>query len=191
MCDWIHQSKRRRRAIKLLTQPLTVKQLAFRMTTSLGNCSKVLVECSREAVVRCLNARANTSRVYWMTALGRSCRSWMYGREEALPAEEQIAATDWELYGWVNHRHRSAIIETMSRPLRPSELKRKARLEHEALRMSANNVRDVMRLFVKRGVVRKTWPAKSTHPSYELTETGRRFRELLMAARMNGWGRQF
>lgn len=89
---------------------------------------------------------------------------------------------DWSLYGSVCYRHREAIIKILSEPLQPSEIKRRARIRFAGIRMSANNVRDVMRIFVRQGIVRKIYVKRQRHPRYELTEQSRVFRDLLLQA---------
>ncbi len=48
--------------------------------------------------------------------------------------------------------------------------------------MSANNVRDVMRLFLAHDIVRPVRIRRKAHLHYELTETGQKLRQLLLAA---------
>ena len=75
-----------------------------------------------------------------------------------------------------------AIIKAMKEPLQPATIKRRARSLDPNLRMSANNVRDVIRLLLDRGIVRRVEIKKKRHPRYELTELGRVIQELLLRA---------
>jgi len=88
-------------------------------------------------------------------------------------------SVDWNLLGWVCYRHRAAILKTLSEPLQPSAIKRRARARDPTLRMSANNVRDVIRLFKQRGIVQPVYLRKKKHPRYELTDVGKTLRQLL------------
>jgi len=65
-------------------------------------------------------------------------------------------------------------------PMQPSELKRRARLMDSDLRMNANNVRDVIRLFLAKGLVAIVRIRKQKHPSYVLAIAASALRELLV-----------
>ena len=52
--------------------------------------------------------------------------------------------------------------------------------------MSANNVRDVIRLFVASGIVRSVPGKRRAHPRYELTMLGDVLRTLLLRAEQFG-----
>ena len=80
------------------------------------------------------------------------------------------------------YSHRAAIIKTLAQPLQPATIKREAKSQISGLRMSANNVRDVIRLFRKRGVVRPLQIKGEHHPRYKLIELGRQLRVLLLHA---------
>lgn len=64
--------------------------------------------------------------------------------------------------------------------MQPSEIKRRARVHDPTLRMSAGNVRDVIKLMLARGIVIKVLRRKRAHPQYGLTEDGLHLRELLV-----------
>lgn len=50
------------------------------------------------------------------------------------------------------------------------------------IRMSANNVRDIIRLFLKRGIVQSVAVSGIRHPNYQLTPKGIQLQELLLRA---------
>ena len=127
--------------------------------------------------LKCLNPQARRSRLYWLTARGAT-HSERFGSGRC---DHQLSI-DWDLYGWVCYSHRAAILKALNRPLQPCEIKRKARFDNPALRMSANNVRDVIRLFVARGIVRCVPGKRRAHPRYELTALGDTLRLLLLRA---------
>ena len=58
----------------------------------------------------------------------------------------------------------------------------RARTHNPGIRMSANNVRDVIRLFVSKGVVRPITAKRRSHRRYELSEVGKQLRLLLLEA---------
>ncbi len=70
----------------------------------------------------------------------------------------------------------------MTEPLQPSIIKRRARLMNPDLRMSANNVRDVMRLLLAWGVTKPIQIKRKAHLRYELTEQGLVYQRLLQQA---------
>ena len=131
--------------------------------------------------LRCLNPQARRSRLYWLTASGETYRKrFCTGRRDRQPS------IDWGLYGWVCYSHRAAILKALAGPLQPCEIKRKARFDNPGLRMSANNVRDVIRLFVGKGIVRYVPGKRRAHPRYELTALGDTLRWLLLRAEQFG-----
>ena len=167
-----------------ISQPLTAKQIARRTGIDVDTCSYVLGKCAVRRFVTCLNPNARSSRLYWVTRLGQGCRKKLL-RESAphdTPQPYELPEVDWELYGWACFRHRGAVIKTLTRPMQPSEIKRILRVHGPRVRISANNIRDVMRLFLQRGIVQKVFVRKKAHPRYELTELGQRMQRLLSRA---------
>lgn len=180
--QWLNQSERRVRVMLALRQPSTAKQLAHRLQLSLDTCSYIFWELTRYRLVRCLNPLANRSRLYWLTRFGRELQRQLFVSTGRDPVAHAFPAVDWGLYGWVCHAHRSAIIKALISPMQPPAIKRRAALQDTTLRMSANNVRDVMRLFLAHDIVRPIRVRKKAHLLYELTETGQKLRHLLLAA---------
>ena len=68
----------------------------------------------------------------------------------------------------------------MIEPMAPSDIKRKAFQRNAELRMSANNVRDVLKLFLKRRIVHRYSIKKHIRPYYELTGLGKQLQQLLL-----------
>ena len=128
-------------------------------------------------MTRCLNAAARRSRVYWLTRLGQACR-----RQLDSGYRPTFAQVDWEIYGQVCFSHRAAVIKAIMEPLQPATIKRVALYRDPLLRMSANNVRDVIRFLRRKGVVYPVWVRRKAHIHYQLTEHGRRLQELLLRA---------
>lgn len=171
-------TERRKCILASLSQPLTSKQIARRTGLSFDACRDSVRTLATIGLLYCLNDRARRSRIYWHTPMGGA---WRRRFSEAPPAFD-LSSVDWSLYGWVCYSHRAVIIKVLNMPMQPSEIKRRARSTNPSLRMSANNVRDVIRLFVKRDVVRPVQVRRKAHPRYELTEMGRRFQQLLRDA---------
>lgn len=165
------------RLLVALSHPMTVTQLARRLDRHPDSVSRSVVRLANRRILRCLNPRAQRSRVYGLTINGISQR-------RAADPEQNYAAPkiDYALFGWLCHRHRRAVLLALDRPLQPADMKRRARLRDDRLRISSNNVRDIVPLLLARGVVRPVRVRKRVHFQYELTEVGRQLREFMIRA---------
>ena len=180
--QWIQRERKRRDVLMALHQPLTAKQISGRTGIDLDTCSYILGKFARREVVVCLNPDARSSRVYWTTPLGRRVQN---GIQLGFSKQcKPLIEVDWELYGWVCFSHRQAVIKILTTPMQPSEMKRMLRRHGSSVTISSNNIRDIIRLFLKRGLVRKVFFRKKAHPRYELTEIGTKLQELLVQAKM-------
>lgn len=179
---WLVQSERRKQIVRALTQPLTASQLSQRIDLSRDACSHLLWELFVYGLVRCLNEHARRSRVYWLTYVGLGCQHKLYELLHTPLPTNHVPNVDWHLYGWVCFSHRQAIIKALLSPMQPSAIKRRARQQNLKLRMSANNVRDVIRLFLAKNIVRPVHRRRSAHPLYELTDVGIDLQRLLYRA---------
>ena len=182
--EWIEKEEYRKTILASLRQPLTGKQLSRKMGICIDTCSHVVGRFARQGLVACLNPAARSSRVYGLTDMGRKYRERLCGElglSEQLEGCE-LPTVDWELYGWLCFSHRSAIMRVLTEPMQPSAMKRKLRNVNSSVKISANNIRDVIRLFLQKGVVRKVLVRKKAHPRYELTEDGCAFQKLLFLA---------
>ncbi len=173
-----HEDKRRR-VLTCLIQPMTATQLSRLTGLDLDPTMKVVRRLVKLQFLRCLNPQARRSRLYWLTTR-RAAYSERFGSARC----DHQPSIDWDLYGWVCYSHRAAILKALTHPLQPCEIKRKARFDNPALRMSANNVRDVIRLFVVKGIVRSVRGKRRAHTRYELTTLGDALRTLLLRAEL-------
>ena len=57
-----------------MKQPLTAKQISKKTRINLDTCSYILGRFVSKGLSVCLNPEARSSRLYWLTDLGRSCR---------------------------------------------------------------------------------------------------------------------
>ena len=89
---------------------------------------------------------------------------------------------DWNLYGWVCFNHRSAVIKALDKPMQPAAIKKRVKFLFPDIRMSANNVRDIIRLFLDRRVLEIARGGSGHHPKYRLTPSGRDLQLLLCRA---------
>ena len=69
------------------------------------------------------------------------------------PIAHDCPNLDWQLYGDVCYSHRAAVVRVLTEPMQPAQIKRKALFKDSRIRMSANNVRDVIRLLLAKGIV--------------------------------------
>lgn len=170
-----------------LKQPMTAKQIVKWSDNTLDGCSHLLHILTKKGLVYCLNPRSRNSRLYWITNLGKSCRRQIQQAQSIAIGKYDFPSVNWEIYGWVCYSHRATIIKTLTEPMQPAQIKRKARLQNPHLRMSANNTRDVIRLFLKKGIVRPVKIRKKAHLRYELSDQGKKMQELLVKAENCSW----
>jgi DNA-binding HxlR family transcriptional regulator len=177
LCAESQTGKLRRNICLAVKQPMTAMQLSGRLGRPLGRCCKALRGLRVHRIVRCLNPGALRNRVFWFTPLGKRLRRHLGSAE---PFSGKFSCTDWKLYAKLCFSHRSRVIQALTSPMQPSKIKRKAAQLFPGLRMSANNVRDVIRYLVAHGIVRPVQLKKRMHPGYELTEVGQKMRRLLL-----------
>ena len=66
--------------------------------------------------------------------------------------------------------------------MQPTQVKRKARFQNPALRMSANNARDVVKEFLSKGLVQPVRVRRKAYLRFELTEVGKQLQDLMVKA---------
>lgn len=184
--EWIRKEESRKKILTVLKMPLTAKQLAKKTGIPADTCSYIVAKLTAKGVLTCLNPNAGNSRIYWLTDSGRSCRKQLC-QDLNIPYEEyeDIDSVNWDLFGWICFSHRSIVIRTLISPMQPSEIKRQIRIQKPKTKISANNIRDVIRLFKAKGIVQPVKIRKKAHPKYELTESGIKLRQLLIKAENN------
>ena len=163
-------------------QPLTARQIAWATGIPMDTCSQLIKQFSHRGILACLNSKQRNSRLYWLTTRGRSLRMKLYQRNNLPYKEYDLPKIDWSLYGWVCFNHRSAVIKALSGSMQPSEIKRYIRIHHPRIRISANNIRDIIKLLVARNVVQAIQLKGKSHPRYQLTELGLQLQRLLRQA---------
>ncbi|MCZ6655523.1 MAG: hypothetical protein O7D91_21150 [Planctomycetota bacterium] len=162
---------------------MTAKQLSFQTGLQLDSCSYVLWELSVYELVYCLNNQTRKSRLYWLTELGKKCRGKVSDHLALALVTNELPEIDWNLYGWVCFTHRAAVIKALHSPMQPVRIVTTARFKDPQIRMSANNVRDVIKRFLEEEIVQKVpGPRKRSHPCYSLTATGLKLQALLLRA---------
>ena len=179
---WLLRSKRRKAVVSGLIQPSTVKQIASKASISLDACSRVLWELMLHAIIQCLNPEARRSRLYWLTSLGIRCQSRLRKSRGLHEAKHNVPDIDWKLYGWICFNHRAAIIKSLVNAMQPASIKRLILQRYPDVKISANNVRDIIQLFLINGIVRPVHVKRKAHLHYELTETGKTMQRLISQA---------
>ncbi len=180
--EWAQRSEKRKSVLMSLKQPMTASQLSKKTGLSLDQYSLSLGQLSLCGLVKCLNPYAKRSRLYWLTPVGILCQKKLT-KDKTLPdIAKDLPDIDWELYGWLCYNHRSAIIKALTEPMQPATIKRKAKQQNPKIKMSANNVRDIMKLFLEKEIVKPIKLRKKAHLRYELTELGHKIQGLLSQA---------
>lgn len=169
----------------MLKQPMTAKQLSKHTTLSEKVCSAGLLELLESGLVECLNPRAGRSRLHRVVQAAKLLQKEVREQAGLQALKHDYPKVDWNLYGSVLYSHRLTVLKTLAfllttlkRPFQPAEIKRKARFNDSSVRMSANNVRDVIREMKAMGIVRKAAIQGKWHSGYELTELGWKLEEL-------------
>lgn len=179
---WIMQEDSRRDFLAAFSQPMTARQLAKKTGIPKDTCSHFIRRFRTHGLVTCLNPEQRNSRLYSLTTHGRSTRKHT-SSDSKLPFKEYDQPDiNWQLYGSVCFNHRSAVIRAMSGPMQPSQIKRVLRIHQSSVKISANNIRDIVKFFVKNNIVRPVVVRRKGHLRYELTEMGLQMRRLFQQA---------
>ncbi len=178
--NWLIQSEKRKQLLIRFTQPMTVTQIAKREGWSLDSCLHLLWSFRTNGITHCLNPDTRHMRIHWLTRVGEAFQARLRRRLELDLIDHRLPDIPWDLYSAICYSHRSAVIKALRKPMQAAQIKRQALLQNAELRMSANNVRDVVRYLRSKGIVEKFRIKKRSHPRYELTDLGRSFQELLL-----------
>jgi len=165
-----------------IQQPLTARQIGRKTGIPQDTCSYLIGKFTTEGLTICLNPNARNSRVYGLTEPGIRYQNQLW-RDLNQPGKGyDCPSVNWDIYGWVCFSHRAGVIKTLTAPMQPSEIKRILRVQKPNMKISANNIRDVVRLLLARGIVQPVRIRKKAHPRYELTPLGTQLRRLLIQA---------
>ena len=184
--NWLTKGKRREIIITHVQQPMIAKQLAHITGMREDCCSYVLKELSGHRLIYCLNPLARRSRLYWLTSKGKQYQKRILGALGLSLSDYDFPIVDWELYGWICYSHRAAVIGVLTEPLQPASIRRKIKQQIPDMKISANNVADILRLFLKKRIIRPVNVRKKARCRYELTELGIRLQILVHRAEKSG-----
>ena len=176
--DWLRKGEQRKQVFLSLGQPVTADQIARRLNISLDSSSSALRDMNKFGLLQCLNISSRTSRLYWLSDKGIECHRKLLKESGLESINYELPDVDWNLYGWTCYRHRSVVLKVLRIPLKPSDIKRLIYRLYPETRISANNVRDIIRLFEKRGIVQRLAVRKKKYPFYALTKFGETLRAL-------------
>lgn len=178
--EWIKEEESRGKILTSLKMPLTAKQIARKTGIPGDTCSYTIAKFADRGLFSCLNPDARNSRLYWLTESGCQQQQKLF-QDLNLPYKEyDLPDVNWALYGWLCYSHRSIVIKMLNEPMQPSEIKRQIRIQKPNTKISANNIRDVVRLLMENRIVQKVYIRKKAHPRYELTELGSKLQKLLI-----------
>ena len=186
---WLLAGDTRIRIIVNFTQPLTATQLANKARLRPQACRYSLVMLRLRGIVTCFNPDSQYNHVYWLTDCGIACQRKVR-ITLGLPSlsHDFPALEDWDLFAFVSYPHRSAVIKALRGTMQPPAIKRRATVQTRRLRMSTDNVRDVVRVLRDKGIVRPVRIRKRAHLRYELTDLGMPLQQLLHRADAFGEG---
>ena len=177
--EWINNEEVRRKIVTTIQFPLTSKQISKRTGIPMDTCCYIISKLQNKGLVTCLNPDANKSRIYSLTNAGNHFRKNLCIDWGIDYLEYDLPNIDWKLLGWVSFEHRAAILKILTYPMQPSEIKRQLLKKYSRIAISANNVRDIIKLFEKKGIVEKVYLKKKVHPQYILTDIGKKLQGLL------------
>jgi len=163
-----------------MNQPLTSTQLNRKTGIPGDTCSYILAECQARGICLCLNAEASSSRLYYLTKLGLKLRQRLTGNHGT--DQVDLDSVDWDLYSWACFRHRSAVVKTLTELMPPPMIRKHLMLKNTNLKISRNNITDILKLLHEKGLIEKVFIKKRKHPWYKPTEQAQQIRKLLLSA---------
>ena len=180
--QWLNEQENRKTILKSFNQPLISRQISKKTGIPANTCSYVIATFVDKGLLICLNSKSNSSRLFWLTDEGLQLRKKLFQNHNLSYKQPVLSNIDWSLYGWTCFAHRSSVIKILTYPMQPSEIKRLFRLQGTHIRISSNNIRDIVKLFLAKGIVRPVKVRKKAHLRYELTDLGIKLRDLLIKA---------
>lgn len=154
---------------------------------SLKRCSESVRQLRTEGHVTCLNPRASSGRVHWLTCSGIHHQTSLCRIMDVDPPVHFLPEVDWALYGSICFSHRSMVVRHLQGPMQAVQIKRRAYFHDPSMRMSANNARDVIRYLLSKGIIERVPVRGRRHPCYDFTPAGKPYQLLLAKARERPW----
>ena len=115
--SWLNRGEQRERVFLAIVQPLTADQISLKLKISLDSSSSALRSMTEYGLLRCLNLKSRTSRLYWFTESGINYHRRLLKQSGRNSIDYTLPDVDWGTYGWTCYRHRSAVLKVMRIPL--------------------------------------------------------------------------
>jgi hypothetical protein len=175
---WLKKDKRRETLLLSFIQPATAKQLSNRTEIKFSICNSFMKKLSAFGLSICRNSDSQRGKLYDLTDAGEVVLKQI-ANERGITVRYWI---DWKLFACLAFNQRSDVLLTWRNPnesLRAIEIKERAQKQKPSTKMSANNVRDVLRYLTENALVIKILKPRSTFPRFEITELGWIYRIML------------
>lgn len=178
--EWLSRGSRRSEALKAFSRPMTAFQLSRRSNLTASAAKAALGQLRRAGLATCLNERARSNRIYWLTSTGQRMRAELFKDDEPSINFLESSRIDWTLVGWAGFSRRAEILKVLDGPLAPPEVRRRALARSERVRMTTDKVRAVLKELASKGLVRQVRERRLKRPYYKLTPAGLTMRSLLI-----------
>lgn len=179
---WLRKEGLREKIFCSIRQPLTATQLAKRLNIEKRVVSHHFRILSKYQLLTCLNPESSKGRLYWFSELGTRCHKKVMQSKARSRVSYELPEIDWILYASTCFEHRSPIIKAMEVPVSVSDIRRILVRRYSRIRISVNNIHDILQVFEAKGLVKRVLIRKRKRARYVLTETGEKFRELHVEA---------
>ena len=162
--QYVRRSVRRQRFMELLNQPMTPSQLAMHAGMTTKTACKVVAELREHGLIECLAPGMQRGRPYARTGLGEAV--WLLIKQRPESSASKLPQKDHASYASVCHRHRSVVVRGLGTPRRASQIKQWVRTNLPGVKISANNVRDVLRKLTCLDVAKRVNSEQDHYPVY-------------------------
>ena len=169
-------SRRKRIVLEVMSKPSIPTEIRRKMNLNRNNnLSTTLKQLCKLKLMRCINPRSRTGRIYRLTHKGLKIRKQLFVNAKFTPYVEP--KLNWSIYGWiVSGRQKKAILKGMKQHLPLRYIRENAQnFNPKISRMNAN---DVLRLFVNKGIANKV--KQNNRIFYSLTKIGEALRNQLL-----------
>lgn len=170
-------SKRQKAVLEVMSKPKNPAEIRGQIGLSrANNISSTLKQLIDLNLIRCLNSKAKTGKLYGLTKRGENLRKILL-KEKSMPFNYAEPHLNWPLYGWVIcGRQKRAILKALSAPMSLRYIKDKAHNYNP--RISRENANDILQLFVKKEIALKQ--RQGVRVIFTLTKQGEKIRNQLL-----------
>jgi len=159
----------------VMNKPSTPTEIMRKMNLNRNsNLSTMLRQLCKLKYMRCINSGSRTGRIYGLAHKGLKIRRQLFTNAKFTPYIEP--KLNWSLYSWiVSGKQKKAILRGIKQPLTLKYIKENA--QNYNSRISRMNCHDILQLFVRKRIARRTM--KNDRIIYSLTKTGESLRSQL------------